>query len=36
MLIGFLDKYSLEQFEIVGVTESEGKSFSNGLMGRGK
>jgi Adenine-specific methyltransferase EcoRI len=29
--ISFLDKYSPEQFEIVGCTESEGKGFSNGL-----
>ena len=29
--ITFLDKYSLEQFEIVGATESEGKGFSGGL-----
>lgn len=29
--ISFLDKYSPEQFEIVGATESEGKGFSNGL-----
>lgn len=29
--ITFLDKYSPEQFEIVGATESEGKGFSNGL-----
>ena len=29
--ITFLDKYSPEQFEIVGATESEGRGFSNGL-----
>ena len=29
--ISFLDKYSPEQFDIVGATESEGKGFSNGL-----
>ncbi|NLE26012.1 MAG: modification methylase, partial [Clostridiaceae bacterium] len=29
--ITFVDKYSPEQFEIVGATESEGKGFSNGL-----
>lgn len=29
--ITFLDKYSPDQFEILGVTESEGKGFSNGL-----
>ena len=29
--ITFLDKYSPEQFEILGATESEGKGFSNGL-----
>jgi hypothetical protein len=29
--ISFLDKYSPEQFEIVGATESEGKGFSDGL-----
>ncbi|MDO8565814.1 MAG: adenine-specific methyltransferase EcoRI family protein [Candidatus Moranbacteria bacterium] len=29
--ITFLDKYSPEQFEIVGATESEGKGFSEGL-----
>lgn len=29
--ISFLDKYSPEQFIIVGATESEGKGFSNGL-----
>jgi len=29
--ISFLDKYSPEQFEIIGATESEGKGFSNGL-----
>lgn len=29
--ISFLSKYSPEQFEIVGATESEGKGFSNGL-----
>jgi len=29
--ISFLDKYSPDQFEIVGATESEGKGFSNGL-----
>jgi len=29
--ITFLDKYSPDQFEIVGATESEGKGFSNGL-----
>ena len=29
--ITFLDKHCMEQFEIVGATESEGKGFSNGL-----
>lgn len=29
--ISFLDKYSPEQFEIIGATESEGVGFSNGL-----
>lgn len=29
--ISFLDKYSPEQFKIMGATESEGKGFSNGL-----
>lgn len=29
--ITFLDKYSPNQFEIIGCTESEGKGFSNGL-----
>ena len=29
--ISFLDKYSPDQFEIVGATESEGKGFSSGL-----
>jgi len=29
--ISFLDKYSPEQFDILGATESEGKGFSNGL-----
>lgn len=29
--ISFLDKYNPDQFEIIGVTESEGKGFSNGL-----
>jgi hypothetical protein len=29
--ITFMDKYSPEQFEILGATESEGKGFSNGL-----
>lgn len=29
--ITFIDKYSPEQFEIIGATESEGKGFSNGL-----
>ena len=29
--ITFLDKYSPDQFEILGATESEGKGFSNGL-----
>lgn len=29
--ITFLDKFSPEQFEIIGCTESEGKGFSNGL-----
>ncbi len=29
--ISFLDKYSPDQFEILGCTESEGKGFSNGL-----
>lgn len=29
--ISFLDKYSPDQFEILGATESEGRGFSNGL-----
>lgn len=29
--ISFLDKYSPEQFEILGATESEGRGFSDGL-----
>ena len=29
--ITFLDRYCLEQFEILGVSESEGSGFSNGL-----
>lgn len=29
--ITFMDKYSPDQFEIVGATESEGKGFSHGL-----
>lgn len=29
--ITFMNKYSPEQFEIIGATESEGKGFSNGL-----
>ena len=29
--ITFLDKYCLNQFEIIGATESEGAGFSNGL-----
>ena len=29
--ITFMDKYSPNQFEILGATESEGKGFSNGL-----
>lgn len=29
--ISFLDKYSPEQFEIIGATESEGRGFSEGL-----
>lgn len=29
--ITFLDKYSPNQFEIIGASESEGKGFSNGL-----
>jgi hypothetical protein len=29
--ITFLDKYSSEQFKIIGATESEGKGFSMGL-----
>ena len=29
--VSFLDKYSPEQFEIIGATESEGKGFSHGL-----
>lgn len=29
--ISFLDKYSPEQFEIIGATESEGRGFSAGL-----
>lgn len=29
--ITFLNKYSPEQFEIIGASESEGKGFSNGL-----
>ena len=32
--ITFLDKYSPKQFEIIGATESEGKSFSNGLWNK--
>lgn len=30
--ISFLGKYSPDQFEIVGATESEGTGFSNGLF----
>lgn len=30
--ITFLDKYSPEQFEIIGTDEAEGKGFSNGLF----
>lgn len=33
--VSFLDKYSPEQFEILGATESEGKGFSNGLWKEG-
>ncbi len=29
--ITFMDRFSPDQFEIVGATESEGKGFSNGL-----
>ena len=29
--ITFMDRFSPEQFEIIGATESEGKGFSNGL-----
>jgi hypothetical protein len=29
--ITFLDKYNPDQFEILGITESNGKGFSNGL-----
>ena len=29
--ITFMDRFSPEQFEIVGATESEGKGFSKGL-----
>lgn len=29
--ISFMDRFSPEQFEIVGATESEGKGFSKGL-----
>lgn len=29
--ISFMDKYTPEQFEIIGATESEGKGFSHGL-----
>ncbi len=29
--ITFMDKYSPDQFEIVGASESEGKGFSQGL-----
>jgi Adenine-specific methyltransferase EcoRI len=29
--ISFLDKYSPEQFELIGATESEGRGFSEGL-----
>ena len=29
--ITFMDRFSPEQFEIVGATESEGKGFSRGL-----
>lgn len=29
--ISFIDKYSPEQFDVIGATESEGKGFSNGL-----
>lgn len=29
--ITFMDKYSPDQFEVYGATESEGKGFSNGL-----
>ena len=29
--ISFIDKYTPEQFEVIGATESEGKGFSNGL-----
>lgn len=33
--VSFLDKYSPEQFEIIGATESEGRGFSNGLWDEG-
>ena len=29
--ISFIDKYTPEQFDVIGATESEGKGFSNGL-----
>ena len=29
--ITFMDKYSPDQFEILGATESEGKGVSNGI-----
>ena len=32
--ISFIDKYSPDQFEIIGATESEGKGFSNGLWNK--
>ena len=31
VLISFIDKYTPEQFNVIGATESEGKGFSNGL-----
>ena len=30
--ISFLDKYCPDQFEIIGITESEGKGASNGIF----
>lgn len=34
--ITYLDKHTLNQFDIIGVTESEGKGFSNGLFSGSK